>query len=762
MPKAKHPHNIYTRFIENYTQGNILKALQAIIAYPDIAYDSLDQQEPLFRFLVNFADACVFKGYNDAKITASVLKAQLSLEQQQNAMLTTLLETLKYEVDVISNYEALCVHALMAKEELPEPFKNPFAFMLPFYLPAMQQRQIVLDRFRMLLKNKPSWGASMGGESAMEQQPWHVFSYPNMSLHLTVTNSEEVPVVFLQPIENLDYASLLRPYLDRPIIYVFETLSMLFQHLQYEELFAAFNAPQSVIYILEHYPNSQLAAQDLCKLRSKVLKPYICGERTAWQQVAALFTDVLKQVINLEIDDLQSDGPLSNWLYSISKRLLYYTDVEKLGSSRTLALVVQNEYQWWVDPHKGQPPHFVDLGPEPKDNYEMLLRQYSILRQVSSHRHDKIRLVHVVPQIVDVGHAPTKLLKNLIEHHDRDRFTVTVLSTERMVLRPLEYPVASQSAQSSKELGAQTIQDFNSMDVQTFLDATVFTYLMTAYSLTATLKQLEPDIVVFHGPDVINNICSVITDVPKRVLFEHGTPPTYDCYDLVILSTEAACNAYKQSSSTQGVKSCYLPFAADTRAGWEELPYSKESLGLPNDSFVMTTISNHLEERVGVEMRKIIAEILRRSPKAYYAPIGQVKDEGLFRSIFEQYGVADRVVILGGKANASQYARSMDLYLNEFPKGSCLGMLDAMAAGCPVVSMHDQFGLPNINYAEVFFGNERVVHSGKSEDYIDLACRLIADPALHREWAEHARQQYEKHHNVVGYVKQFEAHILSL
>jgi glycosyltransferase involved in cell wall biosynthesis len=155
-----------------------------------------------------------------------------------------------------------------------------------------------------------------------------------------------------------------------------------------------------------------------------------------------------------------------------------------------------------------------------------------------------------------------------------------------------------------------------------------------------------------------------------------------------------------------------------------------------------------------------IGKILKRCPKAYYAPMGLVKNEDQLREYFKPFGVNDRVIFLGNILNPSQIARSMELYLNEFPFGSGIGILDAMAAGCPVVSMFNAEGPQQGRYGGTYFGLDKVVHTGKIEDYVELACKLVNDKALHTEWSKHAKEQYEKRSDEKKYVKSFEEILL--
>lgn len=205
-----------------------------------------------------------------------------------------------------------------------------------------------------------------------------------------------------------------------------------------------------------------------------------------------------------------------------------------------------------------------------------------------------------------------------------------------------------------------------------------------------------------------------------------------------------------------GIKFVTLPFVVDSRMGWGENPYPYEKLGVPPGSFLMTTISNHLESRLTRQMCHAISKILQRCPHAYYTPMGPIKDASRQMDIFLKYGVQDRVRFLGHCDEPSQYARSMHLYLNEFPFGSGLGILDAMASECPVVSMYDPEGPPQGRYGGIYFGLEKAVQPGDTDGYVKLACQLYEEEAMYKAWAEHAKMQYEKHTDVESYMQKFE------
>ncbi len=102
---------------------------------------------------------------------------------------------------------------------------------------------------------------------------------------------------------------------------------------------------------------------------------------------------------------------------------------------------------------------------------------------------------------------------------------------------------------------------------------------------------------------------------------------------------------------------------------------------------------------------------------------------------------------------AAQWVRSADLYLNEFPFGSGVAILEAMAAHVPVVTLYDHLGPAQSRYGAQYIGEERAVTT--PEEYVALAGKLLESAALRREWSNALRERYLKHADVNAYREAF-------
>lgn len=769
--------DLFNQCVDLYEKGEFRNALRVILKNPDVQYEKLSSKNPLFHFLINYADASVFKGLIDVYETNIILQSLIKQDKSSSVILQGFLEVLSYEevfqkcffdhseeyISLLPEFGPFFEYLRGITIESEKKIESIAEGFPAFYQENMQLKLKALRNWKKFQNLKLELAHLVAGERPELSYPWHLFSYSNLLEYVqkaSIDHEKELPLLFLEPIENFDYRGFLSNFNHHPSLFIFESFAHFFQMFQFDAVVETLSLSHSMIYILDLYPHEQWNFQECSLDLKKNMKPIFLVKRESWKEISTLFMTVLQQCLNQPKEDFKTETSLGNWLYQLSKRMRFNLLAEKYGESRFVALKVEHGYQLWHDLHKGLPPPHADLGPPEIDYLKEKIDQINNVRTARSYQpKKKIKLVHIVPQVVDGGHAPSKLLRILLAFADKDWFELFLVSTERLSRFLLEYPVASYISSSSEIRGKNTLSFFKDKNIDVFINEKKGTYEHTAKYLAELLKQLEIDIAVFHGPDEINSLCSSFSDVPIRVLFDHGTLPTYPSFDLVILSSEETYKLHHQHLKEMGMESAVLPFCIDVRMGWKDKAYTKEELGFSSQSILMTTISNHLASRLSVEMCQAIGEILRRCPNTLYVPIGAIHNEKKIRSIFEDYGVNDRVIFLGYKKQPSQYARSMDLYLNEFPFGSGLGILDAMASGCPVVSMYDEKGPQQARYGATYFGIDHVIKSGKKEDYIELACHLIQDRTFYEEWSEHAKKQYEKHVNMEQYVKTFE-HIL--
>lgn len=749
--------NIRDQFLELYAQGLTVEALQKILVSPRICYDSLSSDDDLLFHIVNYVDAGVHKGYVEHLTTSRTLRTILRDDH------IILLEQLKIE-EVL----ARCFFAnkdAIKKSDLPEYMKNFFHLFKDNVSENKEQIEILINAFprnlQEILKSKTAVAESLEyikktrdsfwkfitENQGSYKQPWHAFTY-DCVLEMTSPKSEGIPIVNFIPHKQI--VKYLVEYQKREMIVLFESKASLFQMLQFQELKPLLSSRTILFYVLDEYPTKQLEVQNFRFAENKHLYPVNFDVSDPLINNQKILLKLLEEALKQPQDQNISDS-----LYYVGTEIFFQSESIKYGKKRCIAQKVENALLRWHDVHKTSLSKDTMLLWEPRDYFLELVESASLKRKIQAEKNPKTRLVHIVPQIVDEGHAPTKLLQNLCLYADLVSYDLYVIASERSANHPTSYPTASYVSESSLIRGSKTIALLQTRGISVAVAADSSTYEEGIAFIQQMCDEWKIDTAVFHGPDEMNTLASAASGSTLRVFFDHGTLPEYFCFDLYILSTLEAQN-YLQKFLPLKTPALVLNYCMDARKDWDESPFRKTDMGLPEDCFAMTTISNHLDDRLTDQMCHAIGHILQRCPRAVYAPMGKFSKESIWRLIFATYGVNDRVFFLGNVRNPSQYARSMDLYLNEFPFGSGISILDAMAAGCPVVSMYQADGPQQGRYGATYFGLDRVVKSGLIDDYVDLACKLINDRAFYKEWSEHALLQYQKHSDLKEYVKSFE------
>jgi len=176
-----------------------------------------------------------------------------------------------------------------------------------------------------------------------------------------------------------------------------------------------------------------------------------------------------------------------------------------------------------------------------------------------------------------------------------------------------------------------------------------------------------------------------------------------------------------------------IPLASDieTRLELAE-PITLQGLGLESAGSVSATYGN-LDKVSGSGYLRALTEIMKRFPKHFhlFAGAGNVK---AIRPFLHSEGVLPRVRFLGHVSDVAPLLPAVDVYLASFPHSGGRSVIEAMGAGKPVVVLSFP---PDSHYnsgAELV-GVRELIAPGEA-DYVEIADRLLRDPALRKKQGE--------------------------
>lgn len=707
-------HATIQKFISLYEKREPIQALCYLFSTPNLSYDEI--QETSFDFaLLNYADALCFG-------TSLAIEQTSTYLRQVNKEFDALQKELEWDETQ---------YIIEKSPTLPRGWKDQKEAMI--YWPyALEKKGVVLppDQLQLVIQKLPVyWHENFKQQlyfsqniiTFSTQKPKRYQELLNQShglfrpiypihfgpLEFEKPSEQSIPAFFLDP-HNIDWRSLFAPYQDKPALFLFWDPAILQQCLQFPDVLDALLDPKHEMLILNHFPPNDFPAWI-----NEPMEPCLITRNPRVHEAAE---NIIKEIRGLPKS--------ADSLYQRGLDLHFASHFDRLGTSRYFCQLKQFQNLARLDPHLNGKQASIDLMPSILDDREQMQK-----RKMKS---KKPKLCHVVAQLVDKGDIPSAIVRTILKKLTRNKYELLVYVSEYFVNRPMDYPVSDISSVQSQVRAPQLLEDLSSLDVKVTVDDAQISLQDTAERLASWLKKEEVDIAIFHGTNPMHLLAARLSDVPLKVYYGHGDIPPPSLFDAYILSNE---NTQQQLGDYPSI---ILPFPIAPEETWGEELSNLSEFNLPKNAQIMTTISNHLENQISDEMIKAIAEICKQCPDAYYIPIGAISDPDQLLERFIREGIGDRLRIAGHVLAPSQLARSMHLYLNTFPFGGGDAIQDAMAAGCPVVTMYDEEG------------------PGDVQEYVNLAVRLLQDKEMYAEWSEIAKEMYRKHGKITEYMKQFE------
>jgi len=171
-------------------------------------------------------------------------------------------------------------------------------------------------------------------------------------------------------------------------------------------------------------------------------------------------------------------------------------------------------------------------------------------------------------------------------------------------------------------------------------------------------------------------------------------------------------------------------------------PLVRRELGLPEDVPLIGLVGRLDHWGKGhKELFSAMAQIRERHP-VHALIVGGGRREAEVRQLAESLGLGGEVHFLGQRRDVPDLLNAMDIFvLPSYSEGVSLALLEAMAAGLPVIATAVG-GLPEV----VEHDKTGVLIPPRDAEALAAALeRLLADPAWARELGDHARDHVREH-----------------
>lgn len=159
--------------------------------------------------------------------------------------------------------------------------------------------------------------------------------------------------------------------------------------------------------------------------------------------------------------------------------------------------------------------------------------------------------------------------------------------------------------------------------------------------------------------------------------------------DGVIAPSASIASLIKRRGVTVPIE--VVPTGIDTRAfAYGDGAKARQRFKLPGRAFVLGHTGRLAPEKNLRYLAEAVAQFLRAQPRAWFLVVGSGPAEAELREVFNQQGVADRLVLAGSQTgrNLHDAYRAMDAFaFSSRSETQGLVVTEAMAAGLPVVAL---------------------------------------------------------------------------
>jgi glycosyltransferase involved in cell wall biosynthesis len=176
----------------------------------------------------------------------------------------------------------------------------------------------------------------------------------------------------------------------------------------------------------------------------------------------------------------------------------------------------------------------------------------------------------------------------------------------------------------------------------------------------------------------------------------------------------------------------------------------KDSLGLPQDSMVITAVGRIVKQKGFIYLIKAAKIILKQFLRSRFLIVGPVQEKDTYAELLAEIGTEykDKIILLGPRKDIKEILAVSDIFvMPSLWEGFGISALEAMAAGLPVVAS-------NIDGLKEFIKNNEngiLVSKGDTEALMKAISGLAANSDLRIRLASNARrtaQQFSINENI--------------
>ncbi len=340
----------------------------------------------------------------------------------------------------------------------------------------------------------------------------------------------------------------------------------------------------------------------------------------------------------------------------------------------------------------------------------------------------KIRMGYLIKGMTDVNSVMVKLNLFYAQHHDRSRFEVTVVFPETK-------PVILGSAQ-----GQRSLEQFEACGCRTLFAREIDDDAERFLELARQIHAEGVHVFVANAilSDLFYYFLTLTRPAPVVMALVAGSLPLFTSREIDWMIS------WFRATQVDAPGNCSLaPFETDLPENVEA--YSKQWLQLPEDSILLLSAGRSAKFQDRCYWLTIV-NLLQEYPSCFFAAIGIEKEWVPFLDEVIPEMLHKRIKYLGWREDYLKILAAGDIYLDTYPTGGGVAVVDAMALGLPVVSFHHDYSRiheqTQASGADEFLQiPELIAERGNFEDFAAIIGTLVVDPEYRASMAKRCQEQ---------------------
>lgn len=184
-----------------------------------------------------------------------------------------------------------------------------------------------------------------------------------------------------------------------------------------------------------------------------------------------------------------------------------------------------------------------------------------------------------------------------------------------------------------------------------------------------------------------------------------------------------------------------------------DVKQKRRDLGIGTDQFVLGVAARLVREKGLIYLVRAMSKVVEKMPSVCLIIAGKGAEEESLRREAESLSLSGNILFLGERLDIPEILKTIDLYvLPSISEGLPMVILEAMAAGCPIVASKVG-GIPSVIQHGI---NGSLVESGDKDSLASEILRVAEDKGLRLRYSSNSRTLFERRYSAEIMMRKYE------